>query len=221
MMAVADCVPVADLDDGDRRQHRRTVLGEPRALPPRASRRGGSEVVAELRGSAGLDGTADRIERDLADTRAGTPSGPSGRAFVVDGKTTASRAPTTQTADQQGAPARSGGAVEGPFCLDPPKSGFPGDLRALDRDAQSSGPIMRHEPRRYGFAAPYRARSEPRALARGGQRSAMAISSRASVCSGSVTSGDPSGSATGRVCSKSCQTSRLSSASRRSRRSRS
>jgi hypothetical protein len=41
MLAVADCVPVADLDDGDRRQHRRTVLGEPRALPPRASRRGG------------------------------------------------------------------------------------------------------------------------------------------------------------------------------------
>jgi hypothetical protein len=69
VVAVANRVGVADLDDRDRRQDGAAVLGQPDALPAAAGRRARAELAIELRGAVGLERRADRVERDLARAR--------------------------------------------------------------------------------------------------------------------------------------------------------
>jgi len=48
-MAVADCIPVAGSSDGDRRDHRAALLGEPEGDPAPAGPRGGSKSPSNWR----------------------------------------------------------------------------------------------------------------------------------------------------------------------------
>src|SRR4051794_35368431 len=64
-MAVAQREAALDGDDDDRRQHRAAVLGDPDALPAAAGLLRRPELRVELLRPVGLDGRADRLQRDL------------------------------------------------------------------------------------------------------------------------------------------------------------
>src|SRR4051812_39661404 len=107
VVAVADRVLVADGDDGDRREDRAAVLGQPHARPPRPRGGDGPEGAVELGGAVGLHRAGDRAQRDLPDAAAdaGAP------ARVVDGEAAVLRL-APEAAPQRRPPARPGHVVE-------------------------------------------------------------------------------------------------------------
>jgi len=122
VVAVADNVAVADPRHRDRRQHAAAVLGQPDALPARASRAPRPEGAVEERGAARLEGAGDGVEADLADPapwqlgRAARP-----RAGVVHPQVAAGLAP--QPPRQRRAAARPALADERALRVDESRSG--------------------------------------------------------------------------------------------------
>src|SRR4051794_7355473 len=79
-MAVEQGVPaVADWHDGDRREDRAAVLGQPDPLPAPARRLGHwAKGAVELLGAGRLERARDRVERDLLEPARAGGAGPAG-----------------------------------------------------------------------------------------------------------------------------------------------